>query len=77
MYNYQIMIEVPRTLRTKQGEYLTVDRFVQFLYNKKNKDAALKAFASRKNLAYLKSQGLKLTASEVKKYKNHFDLQVI
>jgi hypothetical protein len=71
-YNYKIVVEVPRELRTRHSVDLTVDTMTQYLYNKKNKESALRTFGSPKNLATLRKQGFRITRSEFKKYKNQF-----
>jgi hypothetical protein len=71
-FNYKVTLEFPRDLRTKNGSDVTVDSIVQFIYDRKNKESALKAFGSTKNLRYLRKMGFDLTRTDVKKFRNRF-----
>lgn len=73
MYNYKVTLEIPRDLRMgRSGSAVTVDRMTQFFYNRKNKESALRAFGSVKNLKVLRKQGFSLTRSEFKKFRGNF-----
>lgn len=74
-FNYKIVIEIPRTINTKNSSDVTVDTFTQFIYNRKNKQSALRAFGSVDNLRYLRKQGCKITRSEFKKFRNRFQIE--
>lgn len=74
-YNYKIVVEVPRELRTRYSNDVTVDTFTSFVYNRKNKESALKSFGSVANLQNLRSQGFKLSRTEFKKYRNMFVIE--
>ncbi len=76
-YNYKIVVEIPRDLRTRNGSDVTVDTFTSFIYDRKNKESALKAFGSVKNLRYLRKQGFDLTRAEFKKFRNRFLIERI
>lgn len=72
-YNYKIVVEMPRDLWIgRQRSEVTVDRVTQFFYGRKNKESALRAFGSVKNLKLLRKQGFNITRSEYKKYRNRF-----
>ncbi len=36
-YNYKIVVEIPREIRTRNSTDITVDTFTSFVYNRKNK----------------------------------------
>lgn len=74
-YNYKIIVEIPRELRTRNGAEVTVDTFTTFIYNRKNKESALKTFGSVDNLRYLRKQGFALTRAEFKKFRNRFSIE--
>jgi hypothetical protein len=69
-FDYRITIETPRTLNTKHGSELVVDTFTTFIYGRKNKESALRAFGSVENLKKLRKQGLDLTRAEFRKVRN-------
>jgi hypothetical protein len=71
-YNYKIVVEIPREIRTRNSTDITVDTFTSFVYNRKNKESALRAFGSVENLRNLRKHGFKLSRSEFKKFRNHF-----
>jgi hypothetical protein len=73
--NYMITLELPRTVYTKQGKELVVDRYTQFIYNRKNKESALRAFGSVANLRHLRTQGFALTRAEFKQYRKGFSVE--
>lgn len=72
MNNYKIIVEVPRTINTRNGVDVTVDTFISFIYGRKNAESALRKFGSVENLKALRKQGLHLTRAEFKKYRNSF-----
>jgi hypothetical protein len=74
-FNYKVTLEIPRDLRTKNGSDVTVDTITQFIYDRKNKESALKAFGSTKNLRYLRKMGFDLTRTEFKKFRNRFAVE--
>lgn len=74
-FNYKIVVEVPRDLRTRNSTDVTVDTFTQFIYDRKNKESALRKFGSVENLRYLRNQGFRLTRSEFKKFRNKFAIE--
>lgn len=74
-FNYKVTLEFPRDLRTKNGSDVTVDTIVQYIYDRKNKESALKAFGSVKNLRYLRKMGFDLTRSDIKKFRNRFNIE--
>ncbi len=74
-YNYKIVVEVPRELRTRHTTETVVDSMTQYFYNKKNKESALRSFGTPKNLATLRKQGFRITRTEFKKYKNRFHIE--
>ena len=74
-YNYKVTLEIPRDLRTKDSVDVTVDTITQFIYNRKNKESALKAFGNVNNLRYLRKMGFKLTRPEFKKFRNRFAIE--
>lgn len=74
-FNYKIVIEVPRDLRTRHGSEVTVDSFTQFIYDRKNKESALRKFGSVANLRYLRKQGFHITRTEFKKFRNHIAIE--
>jgi hypothetical protein len=74
-FNYKVTLELPRILRTKNGSEVTVDTLTQFIYNRKNKESALRAFGNVNNLRYLRKQGFDLTRSDIKKFRKHFAIE--
>lgn len=74
-FNYKIVVEVPRDLRTKNGTEVTVDTFTQFIYGRKNKESALRKFGSVDNLRFLRKQGFSLSRAEFKKFRNRFQIE--
>lgn len=74
-YNYKIVVEIPREVRTRHSTDITVDTFTSFVYNRKNKESALRAFGSVENLRNLRRHGLKLSRAEFKKYRNQFTVE--
>lgn len=74
-YNYKVTLEIPRDLRTKDSVDTTVDTIVQFIYDRKNKESALKAFGNVNNLRYLRKMGFALTRTEFKKFRNRFAIE--
>lgn len=74
-FNYKIVIEIPRELRTRNGSEIVVDTFTQFIYNRKNKQSALRTFGSVDNLRNLRHQGLPLSRAEFKKVRNHLQIE--
>lgn len=74
-YNYKIIVEIPRELRTRNGADVTVDTFTTFIYDRKNKESALRKFGSVDNLRYLRKQGFALTRAEFKKFRNRFSIE--
>lgn len=76
-FNYKIVVEVPRDIRTRNSTDVTVDTFTQFVYDRKNKESALRKFGSVENLKFLRSQGLKLSRAEFKKFRNKFYIERI
>jgi hypothetical protein len=74
-YNYKIVVEIPRDLRTKNGSDVTVDTFTTFIYDRKNKESALRKFGSVDNLRYLRKQGFALSRTEFKKFRNRFSIE--
>lgn len=76
-FNYKIVVEVPRDIRTRHSTDVTVDTFTQFIYDRKNKESALRKFGSVENLRFLRKQGLKLSRAEFKKFRNKFSIERI
>ena len=76
-FNYKIVVEVPRDIRTRNSTDVTVDTFTQFVYDRKNKESALRKFGSVENLKFLRKQGLKLSRAEFKKFRNKFYIERI
>lgn len=74
-YNYKIVVEIPRDIRTRHSVDVTVDTFTSYVYNRKNKESALRAFGSVDNLRKLRKHGFKLSRSEFKKYRNQFTIE--
>ena len=73
-FNYMVTLEFPRTLYTRNGSEVTVDIIRQFIYGRKNKESALRAFGSVKNLATLRKQGFNLSRAEFKQFRNHISI---
>ena len=71
-YNYKITVELPRTVYTKQGRDLTVDSYTQFIYGRKNKEMALRAFMAVKNVKFLRKQGFDVTREDIRKNRTVF-----
>lgn len=76
-FNYKIVVEIPREIRTRNSTDVTVDTFTQFVYDRKNKESALRKFGSVENLKFLRKQGLKLSRAEFKKFRNKFYVERI
>jgi hypothetical protein len=71
-HNYKIVVEMPRYMNTRQGRELTVDTFTQFIYERKNKEMALRKFMSVENLRSLRKNGFHITRAEVRKNRKTF-----
>lgn len=76
-FDYKIVVEVPRDIRTRNSTDVTVDTFTSFVYGRKNKESALRTFGSVKNLRVLRKNGLKLSRAEFKKFRNKFYVERI
>jgi len=74
-YNYKIVIEIPREIRTRNSTDITVDTFTSFVYDRKNKESALRTFGSVGNLRALRKQGLSLSRAEFKKFRNRISIE--
>lgn len=70
--DYKIVVEMPRYMNTKQGRELTVDTYTQFIYNRANKEMALRKFMSVDNLKSLRKNGFHITRAEVRKNRKTF-----
>ena len=70
--NYKITVELPRTVYTKQGRELVVDRYTQFIYGRKNKEMALRAFMAVKNVQCLRKQGFHITRDDIRSHRKAF-----
>ena len=77
MKNFRVVVELPRVIQTRNGSDVTVDRIVQFIYGRKNRESALRQFGSVKNLATLRKQGFNITRAEFKKYRDSFQIEQI
>lgn len=71
-YDYRITVELPRTVYTKQGKDITVDSYTQFIYGRKNKEMALRAFMAVKNVKFLRKQGFDVTRDDIRKNRTAF-----
>ena len=78
-YNYKIVVEIPRKMKMGKhgGSEIVVDTMTQFIYDRKNKESALRKFGSVDNLRYLRKQGFGITRSEFKKFRNKFLIERI